>query len=88
MAEKTSLNTTGTVTIEKTVQMHQVDSGAIESWGYDRDTRQMVVRFHHGGTYAYAGVPATVALDVIAASHPGSVFHKKVRDKFPAQKIG
>lgn len=79
---------TQAVTVPTTVQMHPVDSTAISEWGYDQPSRQLVVKFHQGGEYAYVGVPAKVALDVITDEHPGSVFAKKVRGKYPVQKLG
>ena len=59
------------VKLTQTIQMHSVESEALQSWGYDVETHQMVLRFQNGKTFRYTGVPGDVAVQVIAGEVSG-----------------
>ena len=75
------------VTLTQNIQMHSVESEALQGWGYDVETRQMVLRFQNGKTFRYTGVPGDVAVQVIASEHPGAAFNRHVRGKFPHTEV-
>jgi hypothetical protein len=61
-----------------------VVSSQIAAVGYDPITRQLVVRFRGSdrwpeAIYSYAGVPAEIAAELIAAESPGAYFHRHIR---------
>ena len=66
------------------VVLMPVTSSQIAAVGYDPIARQLVVRFHgcgprHEAIYFYAGVPAQIAAELIAAESPGAYFHRHIR---------
>lgn len=64
------------------VKLHPVDSSAIESMGYQPQTRRLAVRFKHGKDYTYRAAPATAA-KVLESKSKGQAYNALVRDKLP-----
>lgn len=64
-----------------------VDSSAIHSIGYDKDTQHMEIKFKNGGTYRYPEVsPETHAAFINAESH-GEHFRSHIRHKHVGTKL-
>jgi hypothetical protein len=62
-----------------------VSSSQIASVGYDSATAELVIKFHASegrqqAVYLYEGVPPELAYGLIAASSPGSFFHRYIRN--------
>lgn len=62
--------------------MVAVESSAISSIGYDDEQKKLMVRFKHGGSAAYRGVPRDVFLAFLGAESKGEFFNFGVRDKY------
>lgn len=69
------------------LRMLNVDSSNIHSVGYEGESKTLVVRFHSGTVYSYAGVSAKTALAFMEADSHGSYFHTNIKDRFEAEKI-
>lgn len=69
------------------LRMLNVDSSNIHSVGYEGDSKTLVVRFHSGTVYSYAGVKPAIALAFMEAESHGSYFHTNIKDRFDAEKI-
>ena len=58
-------------------------SSVIQTVVYDKDERQLTVRFVSGRVYSYADVPAEIATEFATAASKGHYFNEYVRDRFP-----
>lgn len=45
------------------------------------------VKFHHGGVYSYAGVPADLFASFEASASVGSFFATHIKDNYPTRKL-
>lgn len=68
------------------MQMIPVTSSNLSSVGYEGQT--LYVRFHHGGLYAYDGVPERVYQELMAAPSHGKYLARYVKGVYPYRKIG
>ena len=68
------------------MNMIPVSSSNISSIGYESGT--LYVSFHHGGLYAYSGVPESVYRGLMSASSHGSFLHNHIKGVYPYQRIG
>jgi len=60
--------------------MHHVDSTSIEAIGYDRQTRELYVRFLESGrTYVYRDVEEGVFEQFLRASSKGNYFNREIK---------
>lgn len=57
-------------------------SSNIAGAGYDKDTRELAVRFHSGRTYTYLEVPEEVYEAFLAADSYGKYFNEHIKDQF------
>jgi hypothetical protein len=64
---------------------HKVQSSNIDSVAWLNDT--LFIRFHHGGEYAYDGVPHNVFEDMLKAPSVGKFFHAEVKNKFEYRRL-
>ncbi len=62
-------------------------SSAIESQGYDPESRTLRVRFKGGKTYDHPDVPLEKYAAFTGADSTGNFYNKKIRDAHPAQKL-
>lgn len=69
------------------MQMTSVQSSQIAEVGYDEATRTLRIRFHSGGTWSYAGVPAQTHRTLVTTDSVGSFFHRHVRGRYRATKL-
>ena len=65
-----------------------VKSSNIASIGYDVNTSTMEVEFRNGGIYQYPGVTTIQRDQMLKAPSIGTHFHKFIRPKFKAVKVG
>ena len=68
------------------MNMIPTDSAAIHSYGYDPNTNTLVVKFHHGGVYHYAGVSQAEYEHFHASPSKGSHIHKHIKSKHEGVK--
>jgi hypothetical protein len=64
----------------------EVKSSTISHVGYDSDTKDLTVTFHHGGTYLYKGVTPEEHEALINAPSVGKHFHANIRPKYTGAK--
>lgn len=68
------------------MNMTPVCSSNIASIGYENGT--LYVTFHHGGLYAYSGVPVSIYNGLMSASSHGSYLASHVKGVYPYRRIG
>ncbi len=68
------------------MQMVPVNSSNLSSVGYENGV--LYVSFHHGGLYAYDGVPPHVHRELMAAASHGQYLARYVKGVYPYRKIG
>lgn len=66
----------------KGVRMIKVESSNVRSVGYDEDKKFLYVRFISGATYAYRGVPKSVAVGLVEAPSKGQYHKNYIQDKY------
>lgn len=64
------------------MEMYPVNSTAIESIGYDAQTRRMKIKFIQGETYTFCNVPQSVFDNFLKASSKGTYYNDYIKDKF------
>ncbi|EHO85181.1 KTSC domain-containing protein [Fusobacterium ulcerans] len=61
------------------IQMHNVSSSNVDAVGYDENTNSLYVRFLHGGTYVYYGVPKFHYDNLLSASSVGGYLDAHIK---------
>jgi len=69
------------------MQMIPVSSSNLCAVGYDGAKQTLVIRFHHGGTYSYFGVPQNVFDGLLSSGSKGSYHANYIKNTFPVQRI-
>ncbi|WP_319542341.1 KTSC domain-containing protein [uncultured Pseudodesulfovibrio sp.] len=70
------------------VGMTHVTSSNLAAVGYDASTQQLYIKFNHGGTYVYSGVPEDVHQALMEAGSKGTFFHYNIKTAgYPYQKL-
>jgi lysyl-tRNA synthetase class 2 len=64
-----------------------VESSAILSIGYDRERKELFVRFISGKSYIYHDVPLQVYEELLAAGSKGTYFNLHIRDRYTFDEI-
>ena len=64
-----------------------VESSAIRSVGYERDTATLEVEFHTDKVYRYFAVPRAVYDGLMSADSVGAYFNQRVRDRYPEEQV-
>lgn len=62
--------------------MIRVISSAIDAVGYDKDRRQLFIKFKQGDTYNFCRVPESIYQGLMSASSKGSYYDNFIKDKF------
>ena len=62
-------------------------SSAIDRVDYDLEERCLYVTFRSGRVYRYDGVPFELYERLLAADSTGSFFNRRIRDRFPDQRV-
>lgn len=68
------------------IDLKPCESSQIESFGYDRASQTLAVKFRRGGLYHYADVPADVFDCLCACDSTGSFIHREIKGKFKFEK--
>ena len=68
-------------------KMQPVNSSSIAALGYDPENQCVYVRFHHGLTYAYQGVPVHEYESLRTATSIGAHFNRNFRDVYPYERV-
>ena len=63
------------------------ESDAVESHGYDTESRKMRVKFKGGGTYEYDDVPPEKYAAFTGANSMGAFHNKKIRNNHAGRKV-
>jgi len=61
------------------IEMHEVDSSAVQAVGYDVETQTLRVRFNSGHTYDYQGVPQGTYDELMAVDSVGRFLHRHIK---------
>ena len=69
------------------MELHSVKSSNIKSVGYDPDSHRLVVEFHSGRKYAYAGVSPEVHEAFLGAKSMGIFFTREIRGQYNTEKL-
>jgi len=69
------------------MEMRPVESSNIDSVGYDRESRELRVRFKNGGLYSYEGVPEETHQELIEADSVGEYLHQNVKGTYPHTQV-
>ena len=69
------------------MQFIPVQSRMILGVRYNKNTREMDVVFHTGGTYRYKRVPATVYKGLLKAESQGQYMHQTVLGKYDYERL-
>ncbi len=67
--------------------MIQVNSSNIEQVAYDPTTATLLVHFHGGGQYSYAGVPQDVFDALLNSESKGKYFNKYIKTSYSHTKL-
>lgn len=65
-----------------------VSSSSIRSIGYDSDRRLLEVEFRSAAVYRYRDVPDWVVEALLAARSKGRHFERRVRGRYPYERVG
>lgn len=64
-----------------------VTSSNVAAVGHDPKTATLRVRFNNGRTYDYAGVPANVAAQMMAAESVGKFLNSVIKPAYAATQV-
>ena len=67
------------------MNMQPVESSNIRAVGYEEPS--LVIEFHSGGRYSYAGVPPKVHEDLMKSNSLGRFFHGHIKDVYAHTKL-
>ncbi|WNZ22957.1 KTSC domain-containing protein [Leptolyngbya sp. NK1-12] len=65
------------------MKLHTVESSMIQAFGYDAETKTLLVIFNSGKTYRYFKVPPKIYKQLLAADSKGSYMRDFVIDQYP-----
>ena len=63
------------------------DSSSIAAFAYEAEDMTLYVRFKHGRTYRFTGVPSSVFDDFADAESKGAYFNAQVQGRYPYTQI-
>jgi hypothetical protein len=69
------------------VRRRRVESSAIRSVGYERETALLEVEFTSDRVYRYFAVPHAVYEGLLNAESVGAFFNEFVRDRYPEELV-
>lgn len=69
----------------------RLSSSTIERVAFDEQARELTIRFRHGASYVYSGVPRAVYEALRTAASAGAYFNRCIKGRFdcrydPARK--
>jgi len=65
-----------------------VNSSAVRSVGYDRQTQTLEVEFASGEVYRYLGVEYFVSLALLRSDSLGRFVNERVKPRYPSVHVG
>jgi len=68
-------------------KMQPVQSSHIAQAGHDPVAKNLVLAFHNGDVYHYAGVPDGTYVSMLAAKSVGRFFNAKIKGCYPSTKL-
>jgi hypothetical protein len=68
-------------------ELTAVKSSTISHVGYDKEASTLTIRFTHGGTYEYPGVPESTYEALRAAESIGKHFHAHIRTQYAGNRL-
>ena len=71
----------------KLMRRQPVESSAIISVGYEKESQILELEFHSGEIYRYSDVPEMVYQGLLIADSIGSYFYEDIRDEYPTARI-
>ncbi len=69
------------------MERKRVNASNIRSVGYDPGKQLLEVEFTSGSIVQYSGVSPEVHRQFMNAPSPGSFFHDKIEEDFPAKRV-
>ena len=69
------------------MERKRVNASTLRSVGYDAGRQLLEVEFTGGSIVQYSGVSPEVHRQLMNAPSPGSFFHDKIEEDFPARRI-
>jgi hypothetical protein len=64
-----------------------VESSALVSVGYDKSHHLLELEFKDGKVYQYAGVPANIYAELMAAESKGHYFNTKIHNVYQSTPV-
>jgi len=68
-------------------KMQPVKSSHIAQAGHDPVSKSLVIGFHNGDLYHYAGVSQGTYVSLLAAQSAGRFFNARIKGRYPATKL-
>ncbi len=68
-------------------ELTAVKSSTISHVGYDKESSTLTIRFTHGGTYEYPGVPEADYNALLGAESIGKHFHSSIRNQYSGNRL-
>lgn len=66
---------------------HYVSSSVIRWYGFEPESRTLVIEFQSGHVYRYAGVPPETAAALAEAASKGRFFDSYIREHYPVSRL-
>jgi len=67
--------------------MPDLRSSNLASAEYDPETREMVIKFRSGASYAYSDIDQSTYDDLLTASSPGSYFARWIKGRHEDRRL-
>lgn len=67
--------------------MHHVISSNLAAVGYDPRNRELFIRFHNGGLYAYFDVPESEYHGLVSAISKGGYHYRNIRNRYRYRRL-
>lgn len=65
----------------------ELNSAALQSVFYDKNSAELLVNFNHGGVYKYSSVQPITFYELLANKSSGKFFVDKIRNSYQFAKI-
>jgi len=65
----------------------RIISSALTNVTYNKDTRELDIRFVNGRTYRYSNVPSEIYEFLLKAESKGAFFNAQIRDKYDDREL-
>ncbi len=65
----------------------EVVSSNIAGFSYDKEKKELTIRFLSGAEYSYSGVPIDVKEGLFTSESKGRYFHKYIKNAYKYERI-